>query len=312
MKGTSSERGFTLVEMLIVTLIIVLLAGMVFRLVGLVGRNNSRNVTRATLEKTAAALEENKAIFGKYPDVKLYPTAEGRRPLIYYEFPCAVTYGDDEPSRKKKIQEFLTSDEGSLRKWTEDREGVFTFGLCSYFVPRVNGTAIPDPKSPEHAGGYYFIHPPSDSLKQPEQWSSFNKGNENGDSKRDLDAVRRILPFLGAKFSSENKVVWESPGRTAGVLSMPWDRKKRLSNSKTNEIVTIRDAWGHDLYYWSLPPYETYKLWSAGEDGMTVGSKCRIAGHGHKGEHGSDWAGAFWRVQEGDLETKDDIVVGIY
>lgn len=309
MKRTTN--GFTLVEMLVVTLIIVLLAGMVFRLVGLVGRNNSRNATRATLEKTAAALEEYKAIFGKYPDVKLYPTEMGRRPLIYYEFPCWDTYGDDEPSRKRNIQAFLDSGNGALGKWSEKDEGVFTFGLCSYFVPRVNGTAVPDPKSPKKEGGYYFIKP-SGGYSQPEQWSTFNKGNENGDSKRDLDAVRRILPFLGAKFSSDNKVVWEQPGRSAGVLSMPWDRWKRLGNTKTNEIITIRDAWGQDLFYWSLPPYETYKLWSAGEDGMTVGSKCRIAGHDHKSKTETDWAGPFRRVQEGELETKDDIVVGIY
>lgn len=310
MKGTSSKRGFTLVEMLVVTLIIVLLAGMVFRLVGLVGRNNSRNTTRATLERTAAALEEFKSIYGKYPPVELYSTELGRRPLIYYEFPSDTTWGETEDERWSNIQEFLGNREGSLRNWSEkDGRAAFTFGLCSFFVPRVNGTAVTDPR---HMSGGAFFLKPRDGKAQPEQWSHFNNGNENGDTKRDLDAVRRILPFLGESLNEQNEVEGLMARKNPGILQAPWDRWKRCSDSFTNEIVTIRDAWSRDLFYWSLPPYETYKLWSAGEDGMTVGSKCRIAGHGHKGEHGSDWAGAFWRVQEGDLETKDDIVVGIY
>ena len=35
-----------------------------------------------------------------------------------------------------------------------------------------------------------------------------------------------------------------------------------------NEI-TCRDGWNHDFYYYSLPPYQSYRLWSAGENGKT-------------------------------------------
>ena len=312
---TTSNKGFTLIEMLVVCLIIVLLAGMVFRLVGLVGRNNSRNTTRGKLEKTAAALEEFKSIYGKYPPVELYPTELGMRPLMYYEFPCADTYGTTKSERWSNIAPYLAagSTMGRRRNWTEKNgDGIFTFGLCSFFIPRVTGTAVGNPKDPEMPGGALFLKPDSDSCLPPEQWTHFNNGNENGDTKRDLDAVRRILPFLGESMNERNEVVGLMARKNPGILEAPWDRWKRMGDTKTNEIVTIRDAWGHDLFYWSLPPYETYKLWSAGEDGMTTGSKCRIAGHGHKGEHGTDWAGEFWRVAEGELETKDDIVVGIY
>ena len=34
--------------------------------------------------------------------------------------------------------------------------------------------------------------------------------------------------------------------------------------------MTIRDGWGRDLYYYSPPPYQGYRVWSGGKDGMTV------------------------------------------
>ena len=33
--------------------------------------------------------------------------------------------------------------------------------------------------------------------------------------------------------------------------------------------ITCQDGWNHDLYYYSLPPYQSYRLWSAGENGKT-------------------------------------------
>ena len=33
--------------------------------------------------------------------------------------------------------------------------------------------------------------------------------------------------------------------------------------------ITCQDGWYHDFYYYSLPPYQSYRLWSAGENGKT-------------------------------------------
>lgn len=33
--------------------------------------------------------------------------------------------------------------------------------------------------------------------------------------------------------------------------------------------VTCRDGWWHDFYYYSAPPYQSYRLWSAGPNGKT-------------------------------------------
>ncbi len=34
--------------------------------------------------------------------------------------------------------------------------------------------------------------------------------------------------------------------------------------------MTVRDAWGMDLFYYSPPPYQNYRVWSAGPDQKTV------------------------------------------
>ena len=33
--------------------------------------------------------------------------------------------------------------------------------------------------------------------------------------------------------------------------------------------VTVQDGWGHEVYYYSRSPYQSYTLWSAGPDGKT-------------------------------------------
>ena len=33
--------------------------------------------------------------------------------------------------------------------------------------------------------------------------------------------------------------------------------------------MTVQDGWGHEFYYYSRSPYQSYTLWSAGPDGKT-------------------------------------------
>ena len=35
------------------------------------------------------------------------------------------------------------------------------------------------------------------------------------------------------------------------------------------QIVSIHDGWGRNFYYYSPPPYQTYRIWSAGSNGNT-------------------------------------------
>ena len=257
----SSNHGFTLIEMLVVVLIIVLLAGLVFRMVGAIGKGNDIAETRATIEKVSHALEEFKAIYGKYPNVPFYTTKDGPRQQTGYEYPTLHGWGDN---AEAKAQNITRGGRGTLSEWGGSCT-VYTFGLASFFMPRYNGTAERGPQA--FCGVDSASHSQRGGIPQWTTWNSRINGHL-GDSDRDLDAVRRILPFLGGKLGPDNRiadsgciVTWECP------------RPDPLDSSGkalvTNLNATFRDAWRRELIYSSPPPFETFKLWSVGPDGIS-------------------------------------------
>lgn len=260
----STKEGFTLLEMLVVVLIIVLLAGLVFRLVGAIGKSNDIAETRAKIEKVSHALEEFKAIYGKYPPVPFY---QGRQ-MTGYEFPTEITWGENSEQMAKRI---VDGNHAKLSDWGGHCT-VYTFGLASFFIPRYNGTAERGPKA--FCG--VANHHQNDKDGVP-QWTQFNSrvNGKLGDSDRDLNAVRRILPCLGGKLGPDNRIA------DSGCLSY-WEAHRGHPFSQdavvTNLNITFADAWRRELRYVSLPPYETYKLWSNGPDGVEGTSDDIVSG----------------------------------
>lgn len=273
------NKGFTLIEMAIVICIIIILALMMFRMVGAVGKANDVAETRARLEKVGNALEEFRAIYGKYPPVPVYENAQP----MGYGFPDYAGWGghttsgevdmDTANRRAKKV-----NDENPA--WSKARP-VYTFGLCSYFLPRFNGTAEKGPNIfvTRSRGNKRTIKTKDGTEKVVDdifnQWANFNYSSEsfNGDSAHDLAAVRRILPYLDGKLGPD--------GRPAGlgiiedcngmIFSIEYD-------DVTNRNYTIRDAWYQELRYESRPPYDTFKIWSVGPDGQSGTDDDIIAG----------------------------------
>ena len=47
-------------------------------------------------------------------------------------------------------------------------------------------------------------------------------------------------------------------------------RNDTFNNQYILDGMTVRDGWGMDLFYYSPPPYQGYRLWSAGPDGKTI------------------------------------------
>lgn len=261
------RSAFTLIELMVVILVIALIAAMVFRMVALVGQNNDKAATRATLEKVGHALEEFKAQYGKYPPVPSYPGPDGKpyQPMCY-EFPDRSSRGwGDDPERTAR--QFLNYEKtnGTIQ-WGNggQNRGVFyTFGLVSFFLPRYNGTASRGPRLLTGLGK--TGQGSKDSLVQ---WRDYNKkvSNKVGDSAKDLNACRKILPYLGGGIDENGNIDYGliDHWNVSGARTLNCDLVQIVV---TNACPTIKDAWERELRYVSRPPYESYTLSSAGPDG---------------------------------------------
>ena len=73
----------------------------------------------------------------------------------------------------------------------------------------------------------------------------------------------------------------EDGGKAGGIsVDNPWPKIYSVADSQSgtgtsgsqqyvlNEI-TMNDGWGNELYYYSLPPFQKYRVWSAGPNGKT-------------------------------------------
>ncbi len=108
-KTASRASGFTLIEMLVVILIIIVLMGIVFRLAKVSTTAGAASATTARLESLKAAIEEYYAEYGMYPPVE---EKDGVQPISF-------TY----PAR---LPSDITSSSGD----------VFTWGLLSFLKNR--------------------------------------------------------------------------------------------------------------------------------------------------------------------------------
>lgn len=302
-----NKAGFTLIELMVVVLVIAILARMVFRLVSNVGTSSAEANTRATLEKVGLALEAFRNVYGKYPPVPYY---EGYQPVAF-EMPSSVTMHASENGLAdgNNLDDLINYEKnrGKIGWGSGKNKGkLFTFGLVSFFMPRYM-IASQDPVNVPLMGAEISSSGGGKHGTGVSQWEVYNQKDDTdmvGDSVRDINAARRILPYLGMKLAPNDKGQWSVVNAGDGVIYSPdiKDCHRTVHTDTTGEldvyaqIYSIRDAWYHDLVYSSRPPYETYTLRSAGPDGVTVGSKRGDKNHPV--------------VQEGDPETRDDIVIG--
>lgn len=324
MKLVKENRGFTLIEMMVVILLIVILAGMVFRMVAIIGKNNDISKTRAKLEKLGHALEEYRAIYGKYPDVRFYPIFDkgkqvGIRQPFGYEYTALTGIPSSNPDGlgrqlvdleykgKKQIKYDVSGNNSGI---------FFTFGLVSYLIPRYNGTASEGMIRLAGVYGDALDKQDTDPSHAISQWRTLNskRSGAPGDSDRDLAAVRRTLLHMDSYLKDDNKASLGSMFRVKnGDMDDGIPRPITTSVFKgtiTNACVTVEDEWYHEMHYKSLPPYDTYDIWSAGPDGLTVGDRCGTAAHHSEADGTHVKRGDEWIILDGAQETDDDIHLG--
>lgn len=227
--------GFTLIEMLVVVLIMALLMGLLVRHMRNADDRANRAATTKTIEQVSAALEEFFAEYGQYPPVPIYAGDECQP--IYFEFPVKYTAPDPRatPTDLSGTQYLVQL---NLSSNPPPDQRLFTLGLVSFLVPRY-GTVID--KSP------WFAANPSGFSDPNEQWMFHTPSAD--DQPRDLAAIARWAPFLEGVIQ---------PAPEADMTHF----NALLGRTWINQGLTIKDAWGAPLRYESVPPHQSYKLWS--------------------------------------------------
>ncbi|MDD5705620.1 MAG: prepilin-type N-terminal cleavage/methylation domain-containing protein [Kiritimatiellae bacterium] len=228
------RKGFTLVEMLVVIVIIAILTGLVLKIVGSAAPKNTEAATVARLARLTAALEEFYAEYGQYPpvpyyDTKLYysPAAPPKHAPVKIQ-PLRYEYADPAHLREELIPALAT------QPW--DDAPVFTFGLISFLVSRND-----DVYGADSTWGK--------ALFDGVQWLQHNKVRK--DQIRDRKAAQRLAPFI-------NEILYRD-----GVAR---SIKGASSRSYYNYHATVLDGWDHEFVYHSPPPHQSYLLFSMGPD----------------------------------------------
>lgn len=171
------RAGFTLIELLVVIVIIGILAGALFMMVGAARNKSAIAETTAQIHAIATLLEEYKAIYGDYPVVTqslddVLTSSEKRK---YFEDTTKA------PEYAPLDFKFVTGSGSPGCKYcgftaiTNSNHGdEIAFGLCSHFVPRA--TIIADSVSDDLTGHYneMYRNPAADT-----PWATEIRGLKN-------------------------------------------------------------------------------------------------------------------------------------
>ena len=200
---TNARRaaGFTLIEMLVVIVIIVILMGVVFRLsrAAMERGNNARETARVAILK--ALIEEFHAEYGIYPPV---PEYDGQQP---------IAFNGPFPKDGNDLSFYVNHYAGSE---------IFQFGLLSFFIdrpefgqrtfePRVGGRSRDDVRGSWE--GYNDTIPATGALSQ---------------SSKDKAFVKRVKPILSKLGDFKPGTEYDKDGHTLGfrarILDI-WERE---------------------------------------------------------------------------------------
>lgn len=172
---------------------------------------------------------------------------------------------------------------------------MFKFGLLSYLLPRVELVGIPTGTQS------WGEDQPNINFYKSNQWkknnltsSSLNNNSENVAVLRVLQAQQQIENAACARWLPNfEKIIYA--GRTilgidtsAGTEGSRKFRRSFITNYNGGDdeedhcladgefydgtvlrYMTIRDGWNQELYYHSDPPYQSYRIWSAGPNENT-------------------------------------------
>lgn len=229
-----ARAGFTLIELLVVIVIIGILAGALFMMVGAARNKSAIAETTAQIHAIATLLEEYKAIYGDYPVVS--ETDSNGYASLDFHF---VTESGNPGCKYCGFKAVTNSNHGDE----------IAFGLCSHFVPRA--TVIEDSVSDELKGHYneMYRNPAANTpwateirgLKNTSDALGATLANETADT--NLQQIYRSWRRLAKDglVKSDVTVCVECGAQryTAGAKADAWERALRYRNDGgAGEIVS--------------------------------------------------------------------------
>lgn len=226
------RHGFTLIEMLIVIVIILILSGMLLKIMGLVGRRTAEARAEYELQQLKNALTEFYSEYGHYPPVaKDVPAASA----VEYEYEAAYKH--------------------TQSAW-----------FMNTFLPAHNDPRDPDKffgDKEREDGDYLYAAKEGWNLGYRYGLASFLYKRDKGaqphiydrDTQRDSNAKDKWNHFIDDLHLSHGWAPHDPPPDIGSQAAY------------SNQVVSIHDPWGRSYRYECPPPFLGYRIWSAGADG---------------------------------------------
>ena len=303
---TRERQAFTLIEIMVVICVIAILMMASFKLLRAATYNKKIAETRAKMERLQNALSGYYAYYGHYPEVPLYTSLDPKQATAYddepgslgaddwegkaewcaraqpiaFEYPTASLLNEAipkifAPRDVVAVNKIIDSVPIEKANWDGGMK-LFKFGLISFLLPRLEVAHFSEnsqidtrafrsaqwleanPTSPRD------LPPTHENIDKFARTMQGLRQAENEACARWLPQLEALLQGSGSKIMGIN--LWEK-NSGSGLEVRPM-------GSPLNRLVAVQsgrclDAWGHTFYYHSLPPYQSYILWSAGDNGRT-------------------------------------------
>ena len=296
--GPAGRQAFTLIEMMLVVALIGILIGGMFRLINAVGQNTQRAETINRLQRLENAISGFYAEYGTYPPVlRVYspdPYVEQDESTMQTSSATELTSANacraahsqpvafEFPS-KKALDGYIMTRYGAYsanQNASDPKVKRFQYCLLSFLLPRIQtmgGSHLAEMKDGED-------DTPDLAIFAQDQWTKYNsakKGNKQSfmdQNSQEVALCSRWLPHLeGMIYGGIMTLGVKLQDSRFDFVSLSRPYESGSGNIVRLARNTIFDGWTKDpeaesqreLYYYSEPPYQSYRLWSAGPDGKT-------------------------------------------